>query len=141
MVQRVYVGSAGRVKKPLDWNAAHAIGEWAGGPSFPLFSALSKPQTWVPPSFASSWRRVGEHEPRPASVRPSISIDESSRRESTLWEDNFGSRASDRPLGSYHFINIYLPSIRRLRDLTGGIPGRSSDFLGRRSTSWARWPF
>jgi hypothetical protein len=40
-------------------------------------------------------------------------------------------RLCHRPLGSYHFIDIYLPSIQRLRDLTGGILGRSSDFLGK----------
>ena len=51
-----------------------------------------------------------------------------------------GPLPNDRQPGSYHFINIHSPSIQRQKDLTEGILERSSDFLGRLSSSWARMP-
>ena len=46
----------------------------------------------------------------------------------------------DRQPGSCHFINIAYPSIERWENLTEYILGRSSDFLGSISTSWAGRP-
>jgi hypothetical protein len=48
-------------------------------------------------------------------------------------------RAENRLFGSYQLSKLPERSIQRLGNLTGGIPGQSSESLGSRSTSWARW--